>query len=152
MIAGLALFLVTQVQPKTVTVFQAPAEKKYAEVKPGGTTILPNGRFLTPIGQRLYTGSDLWNVITDPTGTYAVGLDDSGMVIYNLKTKEKKPLPRKTIAPAGAFLAAPAAGRPAPGSRSGCRATTAAASKRSMPAGWRQNHRPRRAPSPASLR
>ena len=72
MIAGLALFLVTQVQPKTVTVFQAPAEKKYAEVKPGGTTILPNGRFLTPIGQRLYTGSDLWNVITDPTGTYAV--------------------------------------------------------------------------------
>jgi DNA-binding beta-propeller fold protein YncE/phospholipase C len=104
MIAGLALFLVTNAQPKMVTVYQAPAGKQYAEVKPGGTTILPNGRFLTPTGTRHYTGSDLWNVLVNKQGTHAAGFDDAGLTIYNLKTNEKKSLPRKTIAPAGAFL------------------------------------------------
>jgi DNA-binding beta-propeller fold protein YncE len=105
MIAGLTLLtqlLVTN--PGTITTYQAPAKFAYAKVVPGGTTILPNGRFLTPLGDRLYTGEDLWNVLVNPTETHAVGFHDGGMTIYDLKTKKSTRLERKAIAPAGAFL------------------------------------------------
>jgi DNA-binding beta-propeller fold protein YncE/phospholipase C len=63
--------------------FQAPAGSQFAKVVPGGTTILPNGRFLTPTGQRLYTGENLWNVVPSPDGKWVVGLCDPGIVVYS---------------------------------------------------------------------
>lgn len=64
-------------------VFQAPAGEEYCKVDPDGVSILPNGRFLTPIGTRLYTGEDLWNVVPSPDGKWWVGLCDSGFVVYS---------------------------------------------------------------------
>ncbi|MEQ1824924.1 MAG: hypothetical protein ABL921_03230, partial [Pirellula sp.] len=40
------------------------------------------GRFLTPKGERLYTGDDLWNVVPSPDGKWIVGLCDPGIVVY----------------------------------------------------------------------
>ena len=37
--------------------FGPPSGNEFANVVPGGTTILPNGRLLTPIGERLYTAT-----------------------------------------------------------------------------------------------
>jgi len=51
-------------------------------VVPGGTTILPNGRFLTPKGRRLWTGEDLWNLTVSPDGATLVGFNDGGLTIY----------------------------------------------------------------------
>ena len=63
--------------------YGAPAGNEFARVVPGGTTILPNGRFLTPLGKRLYTESDLWNVVSSPDGKWVVGLCKSGMVVFS---------------------------------------------------------------------
>jgi sugar lactone lactonase YvrE len=61
--------------------YQAPAGREFARVAPGGTTILPNGRLLTPHGERLYTGGDLWNVVPSPDGKWIAGFCQSGLVI-----------------------------------------------------------------------
>ena len=62
--------------------YRLPSGSEFAKVVPGGTTVLPNGRFLTPVGERLYTGDDLWNVVPSPDGKLIVGLCDPGIVIY----------------------------------------------------------------------
>ncbi len=57
---------------------------------PGGITILPNGRQLTPVGERLYTGDDLWNVVPSPDGKLLVGFCDPGIVIYGSDSTTEK--------------------------------------------------------------
>ena len=64
--------------------FSAPAGTAPARVVPGGTTILPNGRFVTPLGKRLYTGEDLWNVVLQPGGKQAVSFCEGGLRVQNL--------------------------------------------------------------------
>lgn len=91
-------------QPKALSLYTAPAASEYARVVPGGVTVLPNGRYLTPLGKRVYSNSDLWNVLVSPDGTYAVGFDDAGLTIHNLKTGERKAVLKKNLAPAGSFL------------------------------------------------
>jgi hypothetical protein len=66
--------------------YQVPAGQEFAKVVPGGTTILPNGRLLTPLGNRLYTGGDLWNVVTSPDGKWIVGICETGIVVNSTKT------------------------------------------------------------------
>lgn len=86
--------------------FRAPAGKEFARVVPGGTTILPNGRFLTPKGERLYTGDDLWNVAVSQNGKLAAGFSDGAVIIYALPAKTgsvPRALPTKGLAPAGIF-------------------------------------------------
>jgi sugar lactone lactonase YvrE len=63
--------------------YRSPSGNEFAKVVPGGKTILPNGRFLTPTGERLYTGNNLWNVIPSPDGKLVVGFCDPGLVIYH---------------------------------------------------------------------
>jgi DNA-binding beta-propeller fold protein YncE len=70
--------------------YQAPAGQESARVVPGGTTILPNGRFLTPHCERLYTDGDLWNVVPSPDGKWIVGFCQSGIVVCS----SKEPGPR----------------------------------------------------------
>ena len=54
--------------PSFAQSYKAPSGQEFARVVPGGTTILPNGRLLTPIGDRIYTESDRWNVVLSPDG------------------------------------------------------------------------------------
>ncbi len=77
----LAIFLADPVLAQNQS-FRSPSGNEFAKVVPGGTTILPNGRHLTPIGERLYTGDDLWNVVPSPDGKLIVGFCDPGIVIY----------------------------------------------------------------------
>src|SRR4051812_10367022 len=65
--------------------YKAPAGREFAKVAPGGTTILPNGRLLTPRGERLYTDGDLWNVVPSPDGKWIVGFCGSGIVVCSSK-------------------------------------------------------------------
>jgi sugar lactone lactonase YvrE len=78
---------------------------EFAKVVPGGRTILPNGRFLTPLGERLYTGENLWNVCLSPDGRTVVGFAEEQAVVYRLDQTIRKPivLARKDIAPVGRF-------------------------------------------------
>lgn len=89
--------------------FQSPSGNDFAAVVPGGKTILPNGRFLTPTGERLYTGEDLWNAIPSPDGKLIVGLCDSGMIIYPSQPDGSRPnafrIPWRKAAFCGTFTA-----------------------------------------------
>lgn len=51
---------------------------------------MPNGRQLTPVGERLYTGDDLWNVVPGPDGKLLVGFCDPGIVIYGSDSTTEK--------------------------------------------------------------
>lgn len=70
--------------------YRSPSGTEFSKVVPGGITILPNGRQLTPIGERLYTGDDLWNVVPSPDGKLLVGFCDPGIVIYSSDSTTEK--------------------------------------------------------------
>ncbi len=85
--------------------FLVPAGNQPARVIAGGTTILPNGRYLTPVGDRIYTGSDLWKVIASPDGKQILAFHDGGFSVIPVDTKERtgKFISMKESAPAAAF-------------------------------------------------
>jgi len=85
--------------------FRAPAGFDVARVVPGGTSVLPNGRFLRPIGDRLYTGEDLWKVLRSPDGSLLVGIHDDGFTVYDQTSGGSRLIQTREIAPAGAFSA-----------------------------------------------
>lgn len=102
------LFQNPQTAPSGSAYLQAPADRQPAQVRPGETTILPNGRFLTPKGRRLYTGGDLWQVLLSPNQKTVIAIHDGGFTLYTDATQtnpERKAFPRRKIAPAGAFTA-----------------------------------------------
>src|SRR5579862_9049839 len=100
MLCFIALFLLTPSNS-----FRAPAGSDVARVVPGGTTILPNGRLLTPIGDRLYTGEDLWKVLRSPDGSLLIGIHDGGFTVYDLSGGGKRLIRTKEVAPAADFTA-----------------------------------------------
>lgn len=107
LIAGLLTVLnVTSLQTRAES-YGSPAGDAFARVVPGGTTILPNGRFLTPGGDRFYTGVDLWNVVPSPNGKWVVALCESGMVVAESgRTSPRAPsllVPWKRAAFCGVF-------------------------------------------------
>lgn len=84
-----------------------PAIHEYAQVVPGGTTVLPNGRLLTPKGTRLYAqGEDVWGSVLSPDGsTYAL-FHDGGFTVhraFDTQAARGVRVARKNIAPCGAF-------------------------------------------------
>ena len=86
--------------------YSAPAGNRFAQVVPGGETVLPSGKLLTPIGQRLYTGENLWNVLLSPNGKHAVGLCGAGLVVYPVPSETGRNcylLPWQAAAYCGAF-------------------------------------------------
>ncbi len=60
----------------------APAGHRYAHVAPGGVTILANGRLVTPVGTRSYTGESLFNVVVSPDGQSTVGFSSEQIHIF----------------------------------------------------------------------
>src|SRR5262245_30700157 len=70
--------------------YRAPAGQEVAKVVPGGVTILPNGRLLTPHGERLYTDGNLWNVVPSPDGKWIAGFCESGIVVCSSKEPEPR--------------------------------------------------------------
>ena len=77
---------------KTFPHFGAPAGTQFAKVVPGGTTVLPNGRFLTPLGKRLWVPREnLWSVGLSPDGKTLTGLFEGGLALWQLGTGETKP-------------------------------------------------------------
>ncbi|HRK20184.1 MAG TPA: alkaline phosphatase family protein [Fimbriimonadaceae bacterium] len=98
------LYLASIGAPAASPFFAAPAGNAFAKVVPGGTTILPNGRFLTPIGRRLYTHENCWNAIAHPNGRTVIAFSDDSILVYPnfLQPNPRAWLLRKPgIAPAG---------------------------------------------------
>ena len=99
----LSLIALTLIRPQaTAHVYQAPAGQEFAKVVPGGQTVLPNGRFLTPLGQRLYALENVWQVLN--FGRRTVIFHDDGLTVYDdPDSATKRLVSLKGVAPAGCF-------------------------------------------------
>jgi DNA-binding beta-propeller fold protein YncE len=86
--------------------FRSPTGTDFAKVIPGGVTILPSGKWLTPVGKRLYSGEDLWNVIASPDGKLIVALCDQGIDVYPTDSTDPRPLSFRIPWKNAAFCAA----------------------------------------------
>ncbi len=96
--------LLTAFAPAAQDVFMAPAGEAVAKVVPGGVTVLPNGRLLTPQGSRMWTNDDLWKVVLSPDRKTIVAFDDRALNIFTGETnRPAKTVPMKAISPCGAF-------------------------------------------------
>ncbi|RYG43120.1 hypothetical protein EON79_17610, partial [bacterium] len=86
--------------------FEAPAGTAAAKVVPGGVSVLPNGRFLTPHGKRMYVGEDLWAVALSPDGTMLATISEDAVSIFTDLANPKptkRTLEIKDVAPALTF-------------------------------------------------
>lgn len=83
--------------------YEAPSGLSPARVVPGGTTVLPNGRFLTPPGKRFYTSEDLWNVLISPDGKTLVAFAEGGLTIYPTAGGPSQRVAIKNFSPGGRF-------------------------------------------------
>jgi len=72
--------------------FRSPSGSEFAKVIPGGITVLPSGRLLSPVGNRFYSGEDLWNVVPSPDGKRIIALCDQGIDIYSTEPLVGRPL------------------------------------------------------------
>jgi YVTN family beta-propeller protein len=79
----------------------APSGQRQATVVPGGQTILPNGRFVTPLGERMYTNDDLFNVAVSPDGKTTVGMSQGEINVFT--GSDRKVIHTKGWAPAAVF-------------------------------------------------
>lgn len=67
--------------------FGAPAGTQKAFVKVGGPGIQPNGRFVNPHGELLFSaGSDLFDLCLSPDGKTLVGNTEAGLTIWQRNT------------------------------------------------------------------
>lgn len=112
----LAFVLVTtaSVERETLPSFAPPAGNEPARVVPGGTTILPNGRYLTPAGKRLWSGDGLWGLALSPDGKTVVGIHTDaaspsqrspGLTVFSQLDANplRTSVPIKDLAPAAVF-------------------------------------------------
>jgi len=102
--AMIPALLLTALAPAPLETFMAPAGEAVAKVVPGGVTVLPNGRLLTPQGSRMWTNDDLWKVVISPDRRTVVAFDDRALNIFTGETKRPaKTVAMKSISPCGAF-------------------------------------------------
>ncbi len=71
----------TKSSQSSLQTFADPAGSQVAKIVYGGVTILPDGRYCTPVGKRQYTGKDLWHVVLGPNGL-KVGLSNDTLAVY----------------------------------------------------------------------
>lgn len=86
--------------------FEAPAGTAVAKVVPGGVTVLPNGRFITPHGKRMYVGEDLWAAALSPDGQTLATVSEDAVTLFTELDRPKptkRTLEIKDVAPALTF-------------------------------------------------
>ncbi len=71
----------------------APADDKFTEIKVGGTTILPSGRFATPAGDLIRITNGPFGMAVAPDGKKAVTLHNGVFTIIDLQSLETTRVP-----------------------------------------------------------
>ena len=86
---------------KTTPHFGAPAGHQVAKVAPGGTTVLPNGRFVTPLGKRLWAGDNLWSIVLSPNGKSLIGHYENTIGVWPADGSETRPSTKLAVRDGG---------------------------------------------------
>ncbi len=78
---------------KKVEVLTVPAGNDFAKINIGGTTVLPSGRFLTPVGDFIRITNDAYGLAVSPDGKKSVTLHNGVFSIINLENMEVQRIP-----------------------------------------------------------
>jgi YVTN family beta-propeller protein len=73
-------------QQKKVTVLSVPAASQFCKIVPGGTSVLPSGRFVTPAGDVIRITNKPFGMAISPDGKKAVTLHNGVFTIIDLAT------------------------------------------------------------------
>jgi YVTN family beta-propeller protein len=76
-----------------IEILRVPAGDRFTEIVPGGTTVLPSGRFLTPAGDLVRITADPFGMALSPDGKKAVTLHNGVFTIIDLQTLETTRIP-----------------------------------------------------------
>lgn len=76
-----------------IEILTVPAGEKYTEIVPGGTTVLPSGRFLTPAGELIRITADPFGMALSPDGGKAVTLHNGVFTVIDLATMKTLRVP-----------------------------------------------------------
>jgi len=79
-------FMQSLLAQKNVDILSVPAGNKFSEIKIGGTTILPSGRFVTPAGQLIRITDDPFGLAISPNGKKSVTLHDGVFTIIDIES------------------------------------------------------------------
>ena len=94
---SVALFLLVgckSVVPKnSYDILTVPAGDKFTEIKTGGTTILPSGRFLTPAGDLIRITGDPFGMAVSPDGKRSVTLHNGVITIIDNRSLDELRVP-----------------------------------------------------------
>lgn len=105
----IVLFINCSQPVKTVNVLQVPGKDQFCEIDVDGVTVLPSGRYATPVGEVLRITNDPYGMAISPNGEKAVTLHNGVITIINLSSLDVQRIPsydKKKASPLtdGSFL------------------------------------------------
>lgn len=80
------LFINCSNPEKRVTVLQVPGKDQYCKIDIDGISILPSGRYVTPVGKQLRISNDPYGMAISPNGNKAVTLHNGVFTIIDLNS------------------------------------------------------------------
>ncbi|MEE9437495.1 MAG: YncE family protein, partial [Saprospiraceae bacterium] len=94
---------------KSVKVLQVPGKDQFCKINIGGVSVLPSGRYATPVGKSLRITNDPYGMAISPNGKKAVTLHNEVFTIIDLTSLETLRIPsydKKIKSPlsSGSFL------------------------------------------------
>ena len=66
------IFVSTLFAQNNLWILSAPAYKEFTKIDRAGTTVIPNGRFITPLGNQITTAPHPYGLVLSPDGNTAV--------------------------------------------------------------------------------
>lgn len=95
--------------PKQIKILQVPGRDQFCKVDVNGVSVLPSGRYATPVGELLRITNDPYGMAISPNGEKAITLHDGVFTIIDLSTLDAVRVPsydKKIISPLsdGSFL------------------------------------------------
>ncbi len=82
----LILFINCGKPVKEVKILQVPGKDQFCKVDVGGVSVLPSGRYATPVGESIRITNDPYGMAISPNGKTAVTLHGGPLTIINLST------------------------------------------------------------------
>jgi len=82
----LILFINCDKPVKEVKILEVPGKDEFCKVDVGGVSVLPSGRYATPVGESIRITNDPYGMAISPNGKTAVTLHGGPLTIINLNT------------------------------------------------------------------
>ena len=93
----LAFLLIILVQnassQKMQSYLSVPGYNEYAKIDTIGNSILPSGRYVTPVGKSIRITNDPYGLKISPDGTVAISMHENAITLINLKNYQTKRIP-----------------------------------------------------------